>query len=67
VSKVLDFIRSIREYFVHVGNELRKSSWPTRGELLESTIVVILSVVVFAVFVGLCDTVLARLIRLLVR
>ena len=50
-----------------VQNELRKSTWPTRGELIESTVVVILSVVLFAVFVGLCDTVLRQIVGFLAR
>jgi len=64
---VMDIVRGTREYFVHVGNELRKSSWPTRGELIESTVVVVLSVVIFAAFVGVCDVVLVKLTRFLVR
>ena len=65
--RVIDVIHGTRDYLVHVGNELRKSSWPTRGELFESTVVVILSVILFAVFVGVCDLVLVKLTRLLVR
>jgi preprotein translocase subunit SecE len=57
----------VRNFLGEVVNELRKSSWPTRNELVESTVVVIVSVILFSVFVGLSDTVLAALMRLIVR
>ena len=67
MSKIADSFRKIRFFLADVKNELRKSTWPTRGDLVESTVVVILSVVLFAVFVGVCDTVLRQLIGLLAR
>jgi len=67
VSKILDSFRSVQFFLADVRNELRKSTWPTRGELIESTVVVILSVILFAVFVGLCDTVLRQFIGLVTR
>ena len=67
VSKILDSFRSVQFFLADVRNELRKSTWPTRGELIESTVVVILSVILFAVFVGLCDAVLRQFIELVTR
>ena len=67
MNKVLDSMRTVRLFLGDVRNELRKSTWPTRSELLESTVVVIISVVLFAVFVSVCDTFLAKLIGLLAR
>lgn len=54
-------------YLSEVRQELEKCSWPTRSELMESTGVVITSVVILAVFVGLCDGVLFALLRLVIR
>ena len=62
-----NIFRKVRFFLGDVRNELTKSTWPTRAELVESTIVVIVSVVLFAVFVGACDTVLRNVIGLLVR
>jgi len=67
VSKILDSFRSVQFFLADVRNELRKSTWPTRSELIESTVVVILSVILFAVFVGLCDAVLRQFIGLFTR
>jgi len=58
-DKIVNFISE-------VGVELRKSAWPTRAELIESTVVVVVSVVMLAVFVGICDLILMRLLKLII-
>jgi len=67
VSKLSDSLLSVRNFLGEVRNELKKSTWPTRNELLESTAVVILSVVLFSVFVGVSDTLLVTVLRLVTR
>jgi preprotein translocase subunit SecE len=67
MNKVTDSMRAVRLFLGEVRDELHKSTWPSRSELLESTVVVIISVVLFAVFVSVCDTVLAKIIGLLAR
>jgi preprotein translocase subunit SecE len=67
VKKLLEGIQRLRSFLVEVVVELKKSSWPTRNELVQSTAVVILSVVLFSAFIGLSDAVLGSLIRLIVR
>lgn len=47
--------------------ELKKSSWPTRKELVDSTIVVIVTIVVLGIFVALADLVFLRVVALLTR
>ncbi|MDZ4198139.1 MAG: preprotein translocase subunit SecE [Kiritimatiellia bacterium] len=56
-----------RGFLAEVRQELKKCAWPTRSELTESTGVVIVSVVLLAVFVGLCDVVLMGLLRAVIR
>ena len=56
----------IASFITEVGIELKKSAWPTRSELIESTVVVIVSVIMLAVFVGICDLVLMRLLKLII-
>ncbi len=65
MNKVMDSLRSAKFFLAEVRNELLKSTWPTRSELVESTVVVILSVVLFAVFVAACDTVLRTVVKVL--
>ncbi len=67
MNKVMDSMRAVRSFLGSVREELLKSTWPTRSELIESTVVVIISVVLFAVFVSVCDTVLGKIIGLLAR
>ncbi len=65
MSKLRELIMSMAAFFSDVGAELRKSSWPTRPELLDSTLVVILSVIALAVFVGISDLVLMKFLELI--
>ena len=67
MSKISDSLRRVRFFLMEVRNELKKSTWPTRNELLESTAVVILSVILFTVFVGLSDSLLVAVLRLITR
>ncbi len=67
MKKAIDSLRKVKFFFAEVRNELLKSTWPTRNELLESTVVVILSVILFAVFVAVCDQLLRSVIGLLAR
>jgi preprotein translocase subunit SecE len=56
-----------RDFVVEVWAELKKSSWPTRQELVDSTIVVIVTVLILGVFVALADMVFLRIIAFLTR
>lgn len=67
MSKISDSLRRVRFFLMEVRNELKKSTWPTRNELLESTAVVILSVILFSVFVGVVDWFLVRGLSLIMR
>jgi preprotein translocase subunit SecE len=59
-------IASVREFLQEVGAELRKVSYPTRAETLGSTSVVLIFVAVVAVFLSVMDTVLVRLVGLII-
>jgi preprotein translocase subunit SecE len=56
---------TVREFLEEVAQELKRSSWPTRKELVDSTLVVILTVLILGVFVATADYVLVRIVRLL--
>ncbi len=66
MSKVQQAISGIKVFVEDVRNELKKCSWPTRSELFESTVVVIVSVLIVGVFVGVSDVVLLALLKLVV-
>jgi preprotein translocase subunit SecE len=56
-----------REFFKEVQVEFSKISWPSRGELRDSTLVVILTVVIVAAFIGVVDQLLNVLVHFLFR
>jgi preprotein translocase subunit SecE len=56
----------IREFIKDVRLESAKVSWPTRNELRDSTIVVIVMVILVSIFVGVVDRILGSLIALLI-
>ncbi len=55
----------IRKYFRGIASELKKVSWPTRKELINSTAVVLVFILVFATAVGLIDLGLGSLLNLI--
>ncbi len=54
-------------FFSEVRSEMEKVSWPDRDELIGSTAVVFVSVILLALFIGACDFVLSKLIRFLMQ
>jgi preprotein translocase subunit SecE len=60
-------VQSLTEYVKDVRVEMSKVSWPTREELRESTLVVIIMVFLMMVFIGIIDRVLSLAFEALVR
>jgi preprotein translocase subunit SecE len=58
-------MEQVREYLKDVRGELKKVSWPTREELRDSTVVVIVTVLLVATFIGLVDQGLNRVVALI--
>ncbi len=56
-----------REFLKEVRVESTKVSWPTRNELRDSTVVVIVTVLIVSVFIGIVDRVLTFGLGLLFR
>ena len=57
----------MKEFFKGVWIELKKVSWPTKKELLDSTIVVIVSVIILGVYIAAVDQVSSIVIKLILR
>ena len=57
----------VRDFVKDVQVEATKVSWPSRIELRDSTIVVIIAVLLISTFVGIVDRVLAFAVGLLFR
>ena len=63
MSKSKSSIAGAKEFMGEVGLEMKKTSWPERRELLESTVVVIVSIFLLSVFVALSDRVTVSVLR----
>ncbi|PYN80644.1 MAG: preprotein translocase subunit SecE [Candidatus Rokuibacteriota bacterium] len=63
----MEFLRRAQEFVREVLAEFRKVTWPSRQELINSTVVVITVTVVVALFLGGVDIVLARIVERILR
>jgi preprotein translocase subunit SecE len=49
----------IQDFFVSVWKEMKRVSWPTKKEVYGTTLVVVVTILIFAVYLGIVDLVLA--------
>jgi preprotein translocase subunit SecE len=67
MSRLQERLAVTRAFFDDVVGEMKKTTWPERQELLESTVVVIVSVVMISGFTAVCDRLLVFLLKVLIR
>ena len=60
-------IGKIKKFFSEVVVELKKVSWSTKQELINSTWVVIISAAALGVFIAMVDFVLSKFIGVIIR
>ncbi|MFH1783212.1 MAG: preprotein translocase subunit SecE [Candidatus Omnitrophota bacterium] len=58
---------NIVKFVTEVKIEMQKVSWSDRSELIGSTLVVIISTGLLALFIGIVDIILARFVNILLR
>ena len=58
MQKIMTFIDSVKI-------ELGKVTWPTRKEAIATTSVVVMIVFIISLYLGACDIVLSKLMRLI--
>ena len=63
----MSWTEQVRGFVKDVRVEVQRVSWPTRGELRDSTMVVIVTIVLVSAFVGVVDRVLGLAVGLLFR
>ncbi len=56
--------RSVRIFFSETMIELKRATWPTRSELKDSTIVVVIAVGILGVFTSIADFSLFQIVNL---
>lgn len=65
LEKVKDRWIKIKTFFVEVNVEIRKVTWPTLKEVRDTTIVVIIAIFIFGIFLYLVDLALGEALKLL--
>ena len=63
----MGFLTRTREFIQEVLAEFKKVNWPTREQLLNSTVIVLVVTVVLAFFLGFVDIALARVVEKILR
>ncbi len=63
----MQLISKTKGFLQEVKTEFKKVSWPTKNELIGSTIVVVFSVALLSLFIGICDFIFARTINIIIR
>lgn len=58
--------KSIGQFLREVRIELRKVTWPTRKELMQSTVVVLVAVAIMAAYTFVLDTAFSRFVALVI-
>jgi preprotein translocase subunit SecE len=56
--KKTNWLESTREYLIDVRSEMRRVTWPNRKQVESTTLVVILSVFLFALYFEIIDKIL---------
>lgn len=56
-------IEKAKEFLLEVRAEIKRVTWPSRKEAMGGTIVVIVVVFLVSIYLGVIDSVLAKLVR----
>ncbi|MFQ5672270.1 MAG: preprotein translocase subunit SecE [Nitrospinales bacterium] len=60
IDKAVKFLREVRV-------EVKKVTWPSRKEAMGGTVVVLITVFLIAVYLGIVDTVLSKIVESLIK
>jgi preprotein translocase subunit SecE len=58
-EKIKDWTQRTKQFYIDVRSEMKKVSWPARQEVVGTTIVVVVAVFFFGLYLGLVDYLLA--------
>jgi preprotein translocase subunit SecE len=63
----MGFLATVQQFFREVMAEFRKVNWPSRKEVSNSTVIILVVVIVIASFLWGVDIGLARVVELILR
>jgi preprotein translocase subunit SecE len=64
---VRDKIEKVKDYFREVYREAQRVTWPSKKDAVKGTYIVLITVVIAAIFLGVVDVGLAKVIQALLR
>jgi preprotein translocase subunit SecE len=65
IAKPKQWWLSTKEFFRDTQSEMKKVTWPTRTEVVGTTVVVIVATIIFAVYLWGCDLLFFKMIDFL--
>lgn len=63
----MEIIQKIRQFLQEVKAEIKKVTWPSKDQTINSTIVVLIATAAITIFLYLCDVGLARIMSRLIK
>jgi len=58
-------IKKLQQFIDNVKKEMAKVSWPTRDELMNSSVIVVVVSALFAIYTFFADLIISKLVELL--
>ena len=58
-EKIKGWAQGTKQFYLDVRSEMRKVTWPSKQEVMGTTVVVIVAVFFFGLYLGLVDSLLA--------
>ena len=65
--KVAKLFRSLINFIKEARAELKKVTWPNKKQLISSTVVVIITVALVAIFLGIVDLIFSRIVTIILQ
>lgn len=63
----MNVLAKVKYFLSDVRSELNKVTWPARKETISTTWVVVIIILLISFYLGVCDVILAKVIRALLR
>ena len=60
-------LEKVKNYLAETKVELKKVTWPNKGELKDATRVVVVASILLTIFIGIVDQILTQVIKLVFR
>ena len=60
-------IFKVKEFLSDVAIEVKKVTWPSKKEAIGGTMVVLVLVFIMAIYLGIVDTILSKIVESLIR